>query len=146
MAPRRTGAEAVEGAEGHVLLIGRALGRGPESLARQADQPVEVSLPEESGGRVVARPEVGEISGDGALALGPHGCLPIRPAYRCRGSRSDYTARGREASAPFRRHHRKARSQRHARRAKTGRSSRNRPRSSAIAAAVAYRRAGSRAI
>src|SRR5206468_8828108 len=39
-------AEAVEGAEGDVFLVGGAAGRGAELLAGQTDQAAEVALPQ----------------------------------------------------------------------------------------------------
>src|SRR5271157_1116488 len=42
--------EALEGAEGHILLVGRAARGAPEPGAGEPDQPLEVSLPELLGG------------------------------------------------------------------------------------------------
>src|SRR5271157_2343994 len=42
--------EALEGAEGHILLVGRAARGTPELGAGEPDQPLEVSLPELLGG------------------------------------------------------------------------------------------------
>src|SRR5262249_33658277 len=39
-------AEAVEGAEGHVLLVGGAAGRAFQLLAGQSDEPLEIALPQ----------------------------------------------------------------------------------------------------
>ena len=46
--------EAVEGAQRHVLLVGRPPRRGPEPGAGQPDQPVEVASPQLVGGVAVA--------------------------------------------------------------------------------------------
>src|SRR5262249_40459789 len=53
-------AEAVEGAEGHVLLVCGAARRSAEPLPGKADQAVGVTLPELRRGRVVAGLEAGE--------------------------------------------------------------------------------------
>src|SRR3954453_487876 len=47
-------AEAVEGVQGHVLLVGRPPRRGPEFGPRQADQPPEVALPQPLRGLALA--------------------------------------------------------------------------------------------
>src|SRR5262249_18352718 len=59
-------AEAGEGAEGDVLLVGGGAGRAREFLAGQGDEPAEVALPEELGGVRVAGLELAEPLGDGA--------------------------------------------------------------------------------
>ena len=66
-------AEAVEGAEGDVLLVGRAPGHRPELRPGQADEPVEVALPEALGRGIAAGLRVANPAGDRTLALGSQG-------------------------------------------------------------------------
>jgi hypothetical protein len=62
--PVGTPAEAGEGAEGHVLLVGHAPRRGPQLLERQLHQPRVVALPKRLGGQVVAGLELFDQQGD----------------------------------------------------------------------------------
>jgi hypothetical protein len=63
--------EAVEGAEGHVLLVSHAARGAAELLSGQADQAMEVALPEMLGGGAVARAEL--INPGRNAAGGRHG-------------------------------------------------------------------------
>src|SRR5207248_3287695 len=78
--------EAVEGALGHVLLVGGAAGQAAELDAGEADQPAEVALPEPLGGGRVAAAELSEPAGDGAGRRHGGGRRGPRPGWR-RGSR-----------------------------------------------------------
>ena len=64
-------AEAVEGAQGDVFLVGGAAGRGAELLAGQTDQAAEVALPQLLGRVRVAGLEPVDPLGDGRV--GAHG-------------------------------------------------------------------------
>src|SRR5262249_14903709 len=85
-------AEAGEGAEGDVLLVGGPPRRVEQPLAGQADQATEVALPEPRDGGRVAGLELAEQVRDGAV-LGRH--WPggsMRP--EARGSKRDGTTPG----------------------------------------------------
>ena len=65
-------AEAVEGAQGRILLILDRPGppRGAESGAGEMDQAIEVALPEVLGGGVAAGLQVADPARDRAVVLG----------------------------------------------------------------------------
>src|SRR5262249_46010032 len=63
----RPAAEAVEGAQGHVLLVGGGPRCGAELRARQAYQAAEVPLPEALGGSGVASREGCDPAGDATV-------------------------------------------------------------------------------
>jgi hypothetical protein len=58
-------AKAVEGAEGHVLLVGGGPGPAQQFLAGQSDEPAEVAFPEVLRGVGLAGPELREPDGNG---------------------------------------------------------------------------------
>src|SRR5262249_43188726 len=99
LAPLGAAAEAVEGAEGHVLLVGGEARAALELLPGQADQPPEVALPELLGRGRVAGLELPEPVGDrprgghrGGTPSGTTGAQRVRailraPRRRCKRNR-----------------------------------------------------------
>src|SRR5205823_4027450 len=79
-------AEAIESAEGRVLLVLDRPGATvvPQLLVRQADQPLEVALPEVLRRGIAAGLQVADPARDRALAVGRHGMALVAPRSTAR--------------------------------------------------------------
>src|SRR5271166_1303794 len=81
--------EALEGAESHILLVGRAARGAPEMGAGETDQPLEVALPELLGGGPLPSLEQLDAVGDRPFRRhrhrAPRQVCVVKPSFSRRG-------------------------------------------------------------